>query len=249
MARHIQRPNQPVLFRASYADKENASVTATFHSALSVQRNRRNAIIQRVGKGYINQLEQRLADTELALYEALATLRTISGSSLVRASWKADISPKRKAARMQEWTQFPLREPSDLERWLEAKKHQFMIMEDIRDAQRTRPLGEIESADSTMQRRNARHSNMSGMLIGTESPDGSQSDRQTTAWSMQTNPQMSIYHATSPSTSGRGAWGETSRHGLSEQIQASPGEVVISGEEVQMGKAGQLSKKDPAIYF
>ncbi|RHZ55180.1 hypothetical protein CDV55_101643 [Aspergillus turcosus] len=199
--------------------------------------------------GYINQLERRLADTELALYEALATLRTINGSSLVRASRKAEMPPKRKAARMEEWTQFPLREPSDLDRWLDAKKDQFMIMDDIRDAQRTMSLGEIESVDSTMQRRNARPPNTSGMFIGTCSPDHDRSDRQITASSVQTNPQMSINQATSPSTPGRTSWGETSRHGLSEQNQASPGEVMIPGEEVQMGKAGQLSKKHPAIYF
>lgn len=150
---------------------------------------------------------------------------------------------------MEEWTQFPLREPSDLERWLDAKRDQFMIIDDIRDAQRTMPLGAIESTDSTRPRRNARPSNMSGMFIGTGSPDGDRSDRQITASSVQTNPQMSINQATSPSTPGRTSWGETSRHGLSEQNQASPGEVMIPGEEVQMSKAGQLSKKHPAIYF
>ncbi|RHZ67135.1 uncharacterized protein CDV56_105931 [Aspergillus thermomutatus] len=78
----------------------------------------------------------RLADTELALYEALATLRTMNGPSLVRASKKAQISPKQKAARMEEWTQFPLHEPSDLERWLEAKSDQFTIINNVRE-QRT----------------------------------------------------------------------------------------------------------------
>jgi hypothetical protein len=146
---------------------------------------------------------------------------------------------------MQEWTQFPLREPSDLERWLEAKKDQFMLVDDIRDAQQTSPLGEIESADSTRLRRNTLPSDMSGMFIGIDSP---RSDPQTTVSSMPTNPQ-SINQATSPSTPGGTSWGETTRHGLSEQNQASPGESMIPGDVIQMGKAAQLLKKHPAIYF
>ncbi|GIK06615.1 hypothetical protein Aspvir_002265 [Aspergillus viridinutans] len=169
----------------------------------------------------------------------------MNSSSLVRASRKADISPKQKAARMEEWRQFPLREPSDLERWLEVKSDQFMIMSDTGDAQRTMPLGAIESVDSATQRPDPRPSNMSGMLITTDSPDGAR-----ITWSsLQTNPQMSVDQATSPLAPGSSSWIETSRHGLPEEIQVSSGEVVMSGEEIQMGKAGKLSKKHPAIYF
>ncbi|EAW19841.1 uncharacterized protein NFIA_094610 [Aspergillus fischeri NRRL 181] len=190
----------------------------------------------------------RLADTELALYEALATLRTMSASSLVRASRKADLSRKQKAARMEEWAQLPLREPSDLERWLDSKRDNFTIMNDVGDARQTMPLDAILSSDSATRRQNSQPSNTSGMLIGTNSPDGARSGQVVTLSSTPNNPQMSVDQATSPSTPGRNPWRETSRHGLPEQIPGSSGEVMML-EDNRMGKAGQLSKWHPAIYF
>ncbi|GFF37942.1 hypothetical protein IFM46972_05380 [Aspergillus udagawae] len=173
----------------------------------------------------------------------------MNGSSLIRASRKGDISPKQKTARVEEWGQLPLREPSDLERWLEAKSDQFTIMSDLRDAQRIMPLGLIESTDSATQRRDPRPSNMSGVLTATESPDSARLDRQVTASNMQANRQLSVNQATTSLTAGRASWAETSRHGLPGQIQAFSGEVMIPGEENQIGKAGQLSKVHPDIYF
>ncbi|PKX90053.1 Zn(II)2Cys6 transcription factor domain-containing protein [Aspergillus novofumigatus IBT 16806] len=199
--------------------------------------------------GYINQLEMRLADTELALYEALTTLRAMNGSTLIRASQKADISPKQKAARMEEWTQFPFREPSDLERWLDAKRDEFNIMNNnISDAQRTMPLDAIQSADSATQRRNSQPCNTSGMLIRTNSPDSYRLDCQVTASSMQANPRTSTNKDASLSTPGRTFWGETSIHGLPEQNLLS-GDAAMLGEGIQTGKAGWLSKTHPTIYF
>jgi hypothetical protein len=173
----------------------------------------------------------------------------MNSSSLIRASRKGDISPKQKTARIEEWGQLPLREPSDLERWLGAKSDQFTIMSDLRDAQRMMPLGAIESMESATQRRDLRPSNMSGVLIGTESPDSARLNRQVTASNMQTNRQLSVNQATSSLTAGRASWAETSRHGLPGQIQASSGEAMIPGEENQIGKAGQLSRVHPDIYF
>ncbi|KAM0096018.1 hypothetical protein ACP6JD_000508 [Aspergillus fumigatus] len=57
----------------------------------------------------------------------------MNASSLVRASWKADVHPKQKAARMEEWAQLPLREPSDLERWLDSKRDKFTVTNDVSD--------------------------------------------------------------------------------------------------------------------
>ncbi|GIJ91043.1 hypothetical protein Asppvi_010008 [Aspergillus pseudoviridinutans] len=173
----------------------------------------------------------------------------MNGPSIIRASWKGDMSPKQKAARMEEWGQFPLRELSDLERWLEAKSDQFTIVSDVRDAQGTITIGAIESTNSATQRQDSRPSNMSGMLIGTDSPDSDRLDRQVTSSNMQTNRQLSVNPATSALTAGRVSWAETSRHGLPGQIQASSGEVMIPEEENQIGKAGHLSKMHPVIYF
>jgi hypothetical protein len=252
-------------------DLTETKLLLSVHSVLSVQRIRQNAITQRAGRGresavfthnpvpdglcrglplgYINQLEMRLADTELALYEALTTLRAMSASSLVRASRKANLSPKQKAARMEEWAQLSLHEPSDLERWLDAKRDEFNIMNNtISDAQRTMPLDAIQSPDSATQRRNSQPSNTSGMLVRTNSPDSYRLDCQVTASSTQSNPQTSTNKDTSPSTPGRTSWGETSRHGLPEQNLVS-GDATMLGEGIQMGRAGWLSKKQPTIYF
>ncbi|KAK9640705.1 hypothetical protein HCH54_008467 [Aspergillus fumigatus] len=198
--------------------------------------------------GYINQLEMRLADTELALYEALATLRSMNASSLVRASWKADVHPKQKAARMEEWAQLPLREPSDLERWLDSKRDKFTVTNDVSDVRQTMPLEAFRSTDSATPRQNSQPSITSGMLIGTGSPDGARSGQVVTLSSIPNNPQMSVDQATSPSTPGRNSWRETSRHGLPERNPGSSGGVMMV-EDNQLGKAGHLSKRHPAIYF
>lgn len=77
--------------------------------------------------GYLNQLEQRLSETEAALYSALATLRAIQPTTLVQASPNTGSMHKQKAARMDEWNQLPLREWSDMERWLAGMSQQFSI--------------------------------------------------------------------------------------------------------------------------
>jgi hypothetical protein len=150
---------------------------------------------------------------------------------------------------MEEWAQLPLHEPSDLERWLDAKRDEFNIMNNnISDAQRTMPLDAIQSPDSATQRRNSQPSNTSGMLVRTNSPDSYRLDCQVTASTMQANPQASTNKDTWPSAPGRTSWGETSRHCLPEQNLVS-GDATMLGEGIQTGKAGWLSKKHPTIYF
>lgn len=77
--------------------------------------------------GYLNQLEQRLSETEAALYSALATLRAIQPTTLVQASPNPGSMHKQKAARMDEWNQLPLRGWPDMERWLAGMSQQFSI--------------------------------------------------------------------------------------------------------------------------
>lgn len=77
--------------------------------------------------GYLNQLEQRLAETESALYSALMTLRSMSPTTAVQATAKSDSVHKPKAARMDEWSQLPLRDWSDMYRWQAAMGDQFTI--------------------------------------------------------------------------------------------------------------------------
>lgn len=77
--------------------------------------------------GYLNQLEERLAETESALYGALMTIRSMGQPTPIQTTAKTDTSPKNKAARMDEWSQLPLREWPDMERWLTVMSDRFTI--------------------------------------------------------------------------------------------------------------------------
>lgn len=77
--------------------------------------------------GYLNQLEHRLAETESALYAALMTLRSSRPALVVEAKAKPDSAQKQKAARMEEWTQLPLQNWSDMEHWRIAMSDHFLI--------------------------------------------------------------------------------------------------------------------------
>lgn len=82
--------------------------------------------------GYLTQLEKRLADTELALFEALATLRSLDHdeTALVKASVKpGNASRRSKHARMEEWGRLPLRDgmTEDIRDWWNAKTENYTI--------------------------------------------------------------------------------------------------------------------------
>ncbi|KAJ5103895.1 hypothetical protein N7532_004424 [Penicillium argentinense] len=62
-----------------------------------------------------------------ALYGALVTLRATQPSTMAQVSVKTDSPQKQKAARMDEWSQLPLRGWSDMERWLISMSDQFTI--------------------------------------------------------------------------------------------------------------------------
>ena len=79
--------------------------------------------------GYLNQLEERLAETESALYGALMTIRSMGQPIVIQTPTKTDTLLKHKAARMKEWSQLPLREWPDMERWLTAMSDRFTIVQ------------------------------------------------------------------------------------------------------------------------
>ncbi|CAI7567410.1 unnamed protein product [Penicillium glandicola] len=88
---------------------------------------RRGSIEIGLPLGYLNQLEQRLAETESALYGALMTIRSMGQPTAVQTPAKTDTTIKHKAARMEEWSQLPLREWPDMERWMTAMSDRFTI--------------------------------------------------------------------------------------------------------------------------
>ncbi|KAJ6093400.1 hypothetical protein N7486_008689 [Penicillium sp. IBT 16267x] len=76
--------------------------------------------------GYLNQLEQRLAETEAALYGALVTLRAVRPSAVVQASAKGD-GQRQKSGRMEEWAQYPLQNWTGIEHWMAAVSDQYTV--------------------------------------------------------------------------------------------------------------------------
>ncbi|GFN11779.1 Zn(II)2Cys6 transcription factor domain-containing protein [Aspergillus tubingensis] len=78
--------------------------------------------------GYLNQLEQRLAETESALYGALMTLSSMGPTTtLLQATTKPDSLQKSKAARMDEWSRLPLRGWPDIYHWKASMCEQFTL--------------------------------------------------------------------------------------------------------------------------
>ena len=83
--------------------------------------------------GYLNKLEQRLEETELALYEALMELSQISGSGIPSQlmttpkaiNLKSIKANQSKTSRMQEWEQLPLRHEWQRDQWRLAKSQEL----------------------------------------------------------------------------------------------------------------------------
>lgn len=74
----------------------------------------------------MKQLEQRLAETESALYGALTTLRSIGQPTAPIPKLEAQHKKnKRSATRMEEWDMLPLRDWSDMEHWMTNMSDQF----------------------------------------------------------------------------------------------------------------------------
>jgi hypothetical protein len=73
--------------------------------------------------GYLNALEQRLNETEDALYNSLAELRELRSKnghedhSREVVSISSRPANESKASRMEEWKRFPVKELRDLESW------------------------------------------------------------------------------------------------------------------------------------
>ena len=99
--------------------------------------------------GYLNQLEQRLADTEAALYGALITLRSMSPTAVAQASPKPELLDKSKAARMDEWSQLPMRHWHDMYHWQSSMGDQFVIQQQVMAPTETSGFGYSVSSPAT----------------------------------------------------------------------------------------------------
>jgi hypothetical protein len=78
--------------------------------------------------GYLGTLEQRLNETEIALYNALSEIRNLRGQDQFIVALEAaatfvspEMAPRElnasKLSRMQEWKDYPLNDAAGIERW------------------------------------------------------------------------------------------------------------------------------------
>lgn len=80
--------------------------------------------------GYINKLEQRLLQTEIALYDTLTELRKLVGSRTASISQhdtlvQTSALKRSKRSQMEDWDRLPLHNGQQLEQWWMAKRQEF----------------------------------------------------------------------------------------------------------------------------
>lgn len=82
-------------------------------------------------------MEQRLVETETALYDAISELRRISGNE-TQSAHSARLNTSRtttvtKSAKLREWATYPLKSSEDVERWwLEMAEHGHVVPGELR---------------------------------------------------------------------------------------------------------------------
>ena len=85
-----------------------------------------NGACRGIPSGYLNALEQRLNDTEIALHEALSELAKLrqmvpyAEQPLQPCLSLTRVAQLSKATRMAEWKLYPLNSSQDIERWWQA---------------------------------------------------------------------------------------------------------------------------------
>jgi hypothetical protein len=86
-----------------------------------------------IPSGYLNALEQRLNDTEIALHEALSEVGKLRQMIPYAEQPRQPCLPLTrvaqlsKAARMAEWKQYPLNTSQDIERWWQTLRTAYSI--------------------------------------------------------------------------------------------------------------------------
>ncbi|KAJ5787484.1 hypothetical protein N7457_002474 [Penicillium paradoxum] len=210
--------------------------------------------------GYLNQLEQRLAETESALYGALMSLRSLGQSTSVQVAVKSDNVPKQKAARMAEWSQLPLRERIDMERWLTMMSDQFTI-EPPRDVvpESSGDRSEIPATPHLEKEQSLGDEPRVGRVFNAWQPrDGGVSSGSPYS-PHQCHPRMmgSLVYFGHPAVEGSEALQSpsagSSRRGMTGVDDVGlpmDTDAVASGVETgQSSKADELSHNNPSLYF
>ncbi|KAJ5115258.1 hypothetical protein NUU61_001017 [Penicillium alfredii] len=196
--------------------------------------------------GYLNRLEQRLAETESALYGALITLRSMGPTRVAHASTRPDAVPKQKAARMEEWSQLPLQVSSGMDRWLAVMSNQFTIEPSL-----DMPPHGVSGSDYSMPKPLG-HSNTPGDARGPPAPsvwtarEGNSAESPYEAHRYaQTIVPSPLYSDTQALVGSNGVASPSIGSGMSEHGVPEEGTVEIH----QSTKAEQLTNNHPSIYF
>ncbi|CAG8890692.1 unnamed protein product [Penicillium egyptiacum] len=208
--------------------------------------------------GYLNQLEQRLAETESALYGALMTIRSMGQAEAVQTTTKTDISHKHKAARMEEWSQLPLREWPDMERWLTAMSDRFTIEQPSDVVSDTRGRGytiPMAPTHDILQTSGDPHSGQvpyawqprDNRVSSGSSYDAHQPHPGVIASPVYFGHQVAVEPESRPSpcSSRDGITGVEDAVGVSVDAAAS----ARAGVETGLSKAEELSHNNPRLYF
>ncbi|KAJ5624500.1 hypothetical protein N7510_000809 [Penicillium lagena] len=206
--------------------------------------------------GYLNQLEQRLAETEQALYGALVTLRSMQPVTMIRACPKPETAPKQKAARVEEWTRLPLREWPDLERWSTVMSEQFSIELPAREVLYPAASGgDVYSGPITPGHLGGTRnwSRLGGPRLHSASylsteralAEGGHEERRQPAPMLETCPSSSAIHGT---VAGSASIARSPSE-MGECARSLPAARDGDPTTTETGPARQLTQRNPNIYF
>ncbi|KAJ5282807.1 hypothetical protein N7505_000787 [Penicillium chrysogenum] len=238
-----------IRFPVSYADSANAKYVFTCKEL-------------GLPLGYLNQLEQRLAETESALYGALMTIRSMGQATAAQATAKTETSLKHKAARMEEWSQLPLREWPDMQRWMTVMSDRFTIEQPsdvISDPPghgytipRTPPHDRLQTlGDPHSGQLSYAWQPRDNMVSSGRSYDAHQSHPGVIASSVYFGHQVAVEPEPSPSScsSRDGIINVEDAVGVSVDADADAGASARAGVETGLSKAEELSHNNPSLYF
>ncbi|KAJ5143747.1 uncharacterized protein N7515_002534 [Penicillium bovifimosum] len=211
--------------------------------------------------GYLSQLEHRLSETEAALYGALTSLRSLGQPSAAPASRKTDAVPRQKAALMKEWSQLPLREWHDMERWLTTMSDQFtmeqpggLVPESSRNGRAV-----LVTSDHEIMHRSEYEPHAGPVSDAWQARDGrvrpenpSDAQRPRTETEPMASPicfghQATTEHeAVSSSSAGCSRQGTT---GVDDVVSVAGADASARGGIGRPSKAEELSRNKPSLYF
>ncbi|KAJ5280497.1 cytochrome P450 family protein [Penicillium angulare] len=197
--------------------------------------------------GYLNQLEQRLAETEAAFYGALVTLRNLRNVPIVQPATKAD-EQRPKSTRMEEWSKLPLRNWPDMEHWMNQTSDQFTL-NNISSAY---PVGAPRRGDENPigQHDNRTRSSVDGEIEEIPTPYTWQSQNEVSMRSPYENHSYPQAIGSSPGYVHDAVGSGTA--GVAPSLSGDPDDSLVmgaTGSEPARVKAAELSRNKSSIYF